>query len=393
MANSDAVLQPSDADALASMLRAANANGQTVVPRGSGTKLAWGPVSTPIDIVLSTRRLESPMDHRPGDLIATVPAGATLAAVNELLGRERQWLTLDPQVSPDATIGGIVATNDSGPRRHRYGTPRDLIIGVEMALADGRTAKAGGRVVKNVAGYDLSRLLCGSFGSLAVMTSATFKLAPLPPASRTVVTANTNVESLTDIALALAAAPLAPSAVEMEGPPYHLAIRYETTEAAAERQAHATCAICDGFGVGTETYDSEREGQLWSNLGSRMRDTTGTLVKISVLPTLVGESLRTIDTLATNVEVDHVTIGRVALGVLFVRLGGNPQAHPDFVISLRRDVEAKGGSLVVLNGSDALKRQVDAWGNVGDSLPLMRAVKARFDPSGTLSPGRGPGGI
>ena len=191
MADSDEVLEPPDVGALASILRAANANGQTVLPRGSGTKLAWGPVSPPIDTVLSTRRLESPIDHRPGDLIATIPAGATLAAVNELLGREHQWLPLDPQVSPDATIGGIVATNDSGPRRQRYGTPRDLIIGVEMALADGRTAKAGGRVVKNVAGYDLSRLLCGSFGSLAVMTSATFKLAPLPAASRTVVTANT----------------------------------------------------------------------------------------------------------------------------------------------------------------------------------------------------------
>jgi glycolate oxidase FAD binding subunit len=393
MADSEVVLEPPDASALASMLQTANANGQTVLPRGSGTKLMWGPVSTPIDAVLSTRRLATPIDHRPGDLTATIPAGATLAAVNELLGRGGQWLPLDPQVSSEATIGGIVAFNDSGPRRHRHGTPRDLIIGVEMALADGRAAKAGGRVVKNVAGYDLSRLLCGSLGSLAVITSATFKLAPLPPASRTVVTATTNVETLTDLALAIAAAPLAPSALEMEGPPYRLAIRYETTETAAERQAHATCAICDRFNVGTETCDAEREDQLWLTLGSRMQNTGGTLVKMSVLPTLVGETLRTIEHLAAKVEVEYVTIGRVALGVLLVRLGSKPQAHSDIVISLRRDVEAKGGSLVVLHGADALKRQVGTWGNVGSSLPLMRAVKARFDPAGTLSPGRGPGGI
>ena len=158
MAESDAVLEPTDVGTLASLLGAANADGRTVLPRGSGTKLGWGPASPRTDTVISTRQLASPIDHRPGDLTATIPAGATLADVNEQLGRERQWLPLDPQVSPDATIGGIVATNDSGPRRHRYGTPRDLIIGVEMILADGRAAKAGGRVVKNVAGYDLSRV-------------------------------------------------------------------------------------------------------------------------------------------------------------------------------------------------------------------------------------------
>ena len=133
--------------------------------------------------MLSTLGLNAPVDHVAGDLVATVPAGASLDAVNDVLRRERQWLPLDPACSNRATIGGIIATNDSGPRRHRYGTPRDLIIGIEIALADGRIAKAGGRVVKNVAGYDLSKLLCGSLGSLAVITSATFKLAPLPPAS------------------------------------------------------------------------------------------------------------------------------------------------------------------------------------------------------------------
>src|SRR6185295_11544977 len=152
---------------------------------------------------------------------AILPAGASLAHVNEVLGREGQWLPLDPPLSDRATIGGIVATNDSGPRRHRYGTARDLIIGIEMALVDGRTAKAGGRVVKNVAGYDLSRLLCGSFGTLALIVSATFKLAPL-----------------------LAAAPLTPSAVELDSPPARMLIRFETTPGAAEQQAAAACDLC-----------------------------------------------------------------------------------------------------------------------------------------------------
>ena len=181
------VLEPADATELAAMLQWSDAEGLAVVPRGAGTKLDWTPPPPRVDAVLSTARLNTPIEHCAGDLTATIPAGASIAAVNQLLRRERQWLPLDPAHAGRASIGGIVAANDSGPRRQRYGTPRDLIIGVEMALASGRVAKAGGRVVKNVAGYDLSRLLCGSFGTLAVITRATFKLAPVPSISRTVV--------------------------------------------------------------------------------------------------------------------------------------------------------------------------------------------------------------
>src|SRR5262249_38432728 len=159
-----------------------------------------------------------PIDHCSGDLTATLPAGATLAAVNQTLERERQWLAPDPPSADRATIGGTVATNDSGPRRPRHGTPRDLIIGVEMALAHRPGCRAGGKVVKNVAGYDLARLLCGSFGSLAIITHATFKLAPAPPASTTVMVSAAQAGPLAELALAVAAAPLTPSAIEIEAP-------------------------------------------------------------------------------------------------------------------------------------------------------------------------------
>ena len=174
------------------MLEWASREKLCVIVRGSGTKLGWGPAPRQIDILMSTVRLNAVVAHRHGDLTATIQAGAKLGDVNRALAQHRQWIPLDPPSADRATIGGLVATNDSGPRRHRYGAPRDLIIGVEFARADGRLAKGGGIVVKNVAGYDLPRLLTGSFGSLGVIVTATFKLYPLTAASRTLIVEPSN---------------------------------------------------------------------------------------------------------------------------------------------------------------------------------------------------------
>ncbi len=159
------IVEPASAEAIGSVLEWASREGHCVLVRGSGTKLGWGAAPRQIDILISTARLNAVVAHRHGDLTATIQAGARLGDVNRALAQHRQWIPLDPPSADSATIGGIVATNDSGPRRHRYGAPRDLIIGVEFARADGRLAKGGGIVVKNVAGYDLPRLLTGSFGS------------------------------------------------------------------------------------------------------------------------------------------------------------------------------------------------------------------------------------
>ena len=179
------VLQPSSIAMLAEMLQWADRDHRAVSPRGAGTKIAWGPRVRRLDAILSLSGLPQHVEYAAGDLVGIFPAGATLGTVNETLAREHHWLPLDPLSGSGATIGGIVATNESGPRRLRYGTPRDLVIGAEMVLADGTIAKSGGRVVKNVSGYDLARMLCGSYGTLAVITSTTFKLAPKPASSCT----------------------------------------------------------------------------------------------------------------------------------------------------------------------------------------------------------------
>lgn len=387
------VLEPGDAATAASMLHWADTERLTVIPRGAGTKLTWGASPSSADLVLSTVRLLAGVDHCAGDLTAILPAGASLAQVNELLGRERQWLPLDPPLSDRATIGGIVATNDSGPRRHRYGSARDLIIGIEMALVDGRTAKAGGRVVKNVAGYDLSRLLCGSFGTLALIVSATFKLAPLPAASCTVIATVGNAQRLGRLALALAAAPLTPSAVELDSPPARMLIRFETTPAAAEQQAAAACDLCTRHEASTTVLRGDLEGEAWRAYEAQLWHTEGTLLKIAVLPSHVGDLVELIERASATHSVDYRVGGRAALGVLFLKLRGEVERHMDIVQDVRRTAAGRGGSAVLLSTPVPVERRVDAWGELGDSRRTMQAVKARFDPHGTLSPGRGPGGV
>jgi glycolate oxidase FAD binding subunit len=395
------ILEPPDASALAEMLRWADAERLTLAPRGAGTRLAWSAAAGPPDAVLSTSRLNAPIDHCAGDLTATVPAGAALAAVNTVLGRERQWLPLDPPMRERATVGGIVATNDSGPRRHRHGAPRDLLIGVELALANGTRGKAGGRVVKNVAGYDLGRLLCGSFGSLAVVTAATFKLAPLPAASRTVVASADTAESLARITELVAASPLTPSAIELEAPRHRLLVRFETTERAADRQAGSASTICLQQGAGVVTLGGEDEAAVWRAYESAVWGGGGVLLKVAVLPTRVGALLERLATLSEQNALEYRAGGRAALGLLYVRL---PESRPGgaadrvaqavaFITAVRAHAEADGGSAVIVAASPAVREQIDVWGSPGDAVALMRAVKARFDPNRTLSPGGGPAGL
>ena len=180
------VALPESPEELAQILADASRDRQLIVLRGGGSKLGWGRVPSRVDLVIGTEKLNRLLAHRHGDMTVTAQAGMPLAELNRRLAEHRQYLPIESAFEP-ATIGGIVATNDSGPIRHRFGTPRDLLIGVTLAMTDGRLVKAGGTVVKNVAGYDLGKLVSGSHGTLAAIVDATFKLLPIPLASTTLV--------------------------------------------------------------------------------------------------------------------------------------------------------------------------------------------------------------
>lgn len=388
-------VEPTTAHAVADVLREANDKRQTVVARGNGTKARWGVSPARTDILLSLRHLNTPIEHCAGDLTVTAPAGATLAAINQVLAREGQWLPLDPWAGGRSTVGGIVATNDSGPRRHRYGAPRDLLIGIEFALANGCLAKSGGRVVKNVAGYDVGRLLCGSFGTLAVITAATFKLSPKPPASRTVL-----IEPPTDavaraLLTALARSPLTPAAAEVALPGPHYVVRFESTDAAADHQATNLCRLASQHGARATTIAGADEEACWQQHASRVAENTGTLLRVGVLPTEVPSLLTTVQSLAADKALRVSAIGRALMGALLIRVDGDADAIAALVVRLRADLKPKHGHVSILATDPDRSWSIPRWHDVGSPTvaQLMRAVKAEFDPRGTLCPGGGPGGL
>ncbi len=392
------VLEPRDVPTLAAMLGKACDERTAIVPRGGGTRLERGRQWPGAEAILSLAALPRDIEHCSDDLTATVSASATIGEVNARLARAGQWLPIDPLVSDRSTIGGLVASNACGPARHRYGAPRDLIIGVDLALADGRMVKAGGRVVKNVAGYDLARLVCGSFGSLAVVTRATFKLAPLPPTTITleVKSADEGVEGtrrLAEAALAFTAEPLTPTAVELDVPTPRLLLRFASTPAGADRQASAAAAFCRTAGLTPSRIEGDRQSRVWHDRRSAIWDMQHTVVRVSVLPTDVATMLAAVVARAREHGVRCQATGHAALGVFYVAVDGPAHAQAAVVTAVRHVIEARRGHAVILAASTEVRQLVDTWGAPGSALPLMRAVKARFDPRGILNPGNGPGGL
>jgi len=389
------VTEPTDADAVAATLEWASSEQLKVMVVGGRTKLAWGVPSGQIDLFLSTSGLSAVVEHRHGDLTTTVEAGATLASVNATLKAHRQWLPWDPPWADRATIGGIVATNDSGPRRHGFGAPRDSIIGITMARIDGEVAKAGGIVVKNVAGYDLSRLLTGSFGCLGVIVTATFKLAPIAPASRTVEVTINAFKSSADIVADLLASALTPTAIELMSTAAvtRLLVRFESVEQAAVQQAAEACDIVGPRGS-SQTLDGNEETAAWERHATHWSSSAGgTLLKVSCVPAELILTLSWLRTQASATGLDVAVAGRAGLGVVDVRLDGALETQARVISELRERLPIGRGSAVIRHGDAALRQRVSAWGCIGDGKRVMQAVKQRFDPDNLLNVGRGPGGL
>lgn len=375
-------LEPQDAASAAAMLADARTHRHQVQVHGRLTKLR-----TLADAVvpMSTARLTGGFAHYAGDLVATVPAGWTLQAANDALRRERQWLPLDPAFSAAATIGGIVASNDSGPRRQRYGNPRDLVIGMEVALTNGTVARSGGRVVKNVAGYDLSRLFCGSRGTLGLITSVTFKLSPVAPASRTVVARFATCAHVAEAALSLATnAALTPSTLELTTRERQLLVRYETTAAVSDQMAATTVPLLEGRGADVRVLLDGAEADLWAAHQHEESAADGLIIRVSVLPTASAASLDDVARLAAEFGVEWHATGRPALGVLRLRAAGEPSAMRRFTAALHVAVAMRRGHMQCDGDLTLLDDELDPLGDPGSAAAVGYAVKQRFDDAGVL---------
>ncbi len=358
------VAQPASTAEVAEALRDAAARGLTVAARGRGTKPGWGlPGAT--DLVVDLSRMDRVVDHQPGDLIVEVQAGARLADVQAVVGRERQRLALDETV-PGASIGGTLATNASGPQRLLAGTARDLLIGVTLVRADGVVAKAGGRVVKNVAGYDLGKLVVGSFGTLAVITEAVFRLHPEPEVRRWV---TVGTDDPADLVPAVVHSQAVPWAVEVDGTTLVVMLGGRTDGVAARVET------VRGLIGGTV---SDAPPPWWGRYPWRPGET-------GIKVTFALSGLRAV--LAALADAGARVRGSAGVGVVYAAL-----AAPDALPGLRAVAARHGGTVVVVDAPDEVKRSVDVWGPV-PALDLMRRVKAEFDPEHRLAPGRFVGGI
>jgi len=362
-----------------------------VIPRGGGTKLGWGNPPSRADIILSTARLNSVIEHAWADLTVTVEAGCTVQTLQETLAHHGQRLALDPLWPEKATVGGILATNDSGALRLCFGALRDLIIGVTIALPDGTLASSGGKVVKNVAGYDLPKLVTGALGTLGIITRAVFRLHPLPRNTRSFSIYTACPDDAQKLVLAIQDSKLAHVALQLhfsaESTPI-IDILFEGTEAGLDAQAIQMRGISGTVPI------SEASPALWNarqELWSFSNPAEIAIAKISSLPT---DLAHTIELIRRAADPSHLMwkLLMYATGLGWLRLEGPANHLQQALTGLRRGVEKIGGSLVLLHRPASIST-FDTWGTPGDSLPLMKAVKFRLDPSNTLNPGRFLGGI
>ncbi len=387
------VVTPEDGQQLAEALHAAARNRTATVISGGGTKIGWGR-QAPIELIIGTSKLNQ-VTHRHADLTATLGAGATLRAVNRELAVHRQWLPIDSAFDA-ATIGGIVATNDSGPLRHRFGTPRDRVLGATLATTDGRLVKAGGNVVKNVAGYDLARLVCGSFGTLAAIATVTVKVEPLPAASGSMRVRLPNqralsetIQALLESALELTAFDIRASFAHGDAATYELLVRIASSPVATKTQlAVARAIVGAAAGSDADVAYGEDEVALWSRHVGDPWTGTAAVVRLSWRPADLSRVLALVEDLQPRVAVPVVLTGRVGVGAGSVRIDGPVPAQIAAIEHLRASPLV--GHVVALRVDPTVKATIDVWGPMGASVRVMAAIKQKLDPAGILNAGRGP---
>jgi glycolate oxidase FAD binding subunit len=373
------MLRPASTVEAADLLRDLGAARKPVRPVGGGTRAGWGGPDPTGSAELSTAGLERIIEHNPGDFTAVLEAGVPLAAAQAAFAGAGQWLALDPPGSAGDTVGGLVATADSGPARHRYGTVRDLVIGITVVLSDGTVARSGGRVIKNVAGYDLGKLFAGSYGTLGLIAEVAVRLHPLPARTATVVGATDDPARLAAVAADLARRPLEALSLDVSwtGGTGRVLLRFGGV-AAGERAVEALPLFAD--------FDAsvvEDDDDLWTAQRAAQRSADGVVVKVSGRPTDLPRVLAA----ARDAGAASV-VSRAALGLSWLALPGGDDAA-DRVVAVRAALTPR--ACTVLDGANLVP---DPWPAPPlGVVTLMERVKARFDPARVFRPGAFVGGI
>jgi glycolate oxidase FAD binding subunit len=406
---------PGSVEEVSAVLAACGEAKAGVVPWGGGVHMGFGGVPSRADVVLGLGRLNRVLDHEPGDMTSTVQAGMVLSDYQTHLRRHDQFLGLDPPGTARATIGGVLAANASGPHRHRYGTARDLLIGLRVVNADGTVTKGGAKVVKNVTGYDMNKLYVGSLGTLAVIVEATFRLYPIPACERTWVAAFATAAKAREAVARILDSPVVPSALELlnetaargvgrlvgataEIRGVVLAVAVASVPEAVEAQMRAAQAMA-GQANEHEVLEGQTHDAFWAAARDfGLGDGSAVVLKASVLLDQVGEAMEYGERLAAQHGLEVGIVSEVGTGILRFHFrateGVDGEARVAGVVEPLRAfaVQAKG-SLVVLHAPAAVKKRVDVWGPPGKGFSLMRGLKEQFDPKNILNPGRFIGGL
>ena len=413
------VRAPASVAELAKELAEAATKGLSVVPWGGGTQMGLGNPPAKFDLALQTCKLDRLVEHSPADLTATVQAGMTLAALQKALAPHRQHVALDAPLPQRATIGGILATASAGPRRFSYGLPRDQVIGMKVAHPDGKVTHAGGKVVKNVAGYDVMKLYVGSLGTLGVIVEATFRLSPLPATVSTVLLGCTSLDQAISLGHQVQEARLQPLAMDaldsraaqrIQGvaqlrdlqPQWLLAVEFGGGEATVERQIREAQAIAYAAGCPAAVLNSEASQDFWSAVRDFGRGESGAalILRATALPSQLPQLGAKASTAINTAGLPSPSlIARAGNGVLYAFWSAEEvgQAQPTSwasVIETLRDASVQaGGSTVVEECPLQLRGAIDVWGAAPEAMPIMGRLKELFDPQGVLNPGRYVGGL
>ncbi len=405
------VTTPSAIEDAAQIVAAANQHDLQVMAYGGGSHTNLGGLADQIDVLIRTSKLTRLLEHEAPDLTCRVEAGITLADLQAQLAKQGQRLALDPPEAAQTTIGGILATNASGPRRLRYGTARDLVIGLHVIQGNGEIARSGGRVVKNVAGYDLNKLYIGSLGTLGLIAEANFKLHPLPAEERTLLLTYTNAEDAMHTAIDITRSQLTPSALELidsgaasdmsdffgqhlPGNGWTLAINFEGSTTTIGRQIDETYLLARKYNaLLDDELEGEQQERFWQAVREHMQGTV--TCKAAILVSHIAPYLQHIERICHSQDLEAAIVAHAGNGILFIELrpGDATQRLVDAINALRIHAQEARGSLVVECCPVEIKRRIDVWGEPGTDFRMMQRLKQQFDPKGTFVKGRFLGGL
>lgn len=379
---------PASVDELAAVLAAANERGAAVIPWGGGRHMALGNVPERYDVALRTAKLDRVLEYEPADLTVTVEAGTTMGRLQALLAERGQFLPIDAPA--DATVGGVLAAGVSGPSRHAYGLPRDWLLGCRVAHADGVITKGGGRVVKNVAGYDLPKLAVGSLGTLGLVIEATFKVAPLPAAQETLLAGFSSLEAAAEYIFTADERGLALRAVAVRADEQHAALAgcwLAGPQTAVGRSARELIELARG--AETERLVGEASERWWTQLNESSAPDAGACLRASLPPSAVVDFKEHAAASGEEAAVPAASVAYLTTGLVLTRLGGTTEDRVVGAIDEARLVATEaGGTLVVTAAPVAVKQRIDVWGEAQATVPLARRLREQFDPRRTLNPGR-----